>query len=249
MWHDIQSEFSDAISDATAPTPHGIIASTEQFNIYRNNVAVSLNDALAQTFPVVKMLVGDEFFTGMAQVYVQQNKPTSPLLMEYGDTFSDFIQAFPPAAGIAYLSDTAALEFAWLRAYHARDANPLAIDVLSTVPEDALDDLTFKMHPSLFLITSDWPVASIWHAHQNSATPDLSELVAAPEFIMIVRPEMDVNVLGLTEASFAFADALDSGMSLGAACEALEEIDGFDPSQHLTELFMAGAITDVITNT
>jgi len=249
MWHDIQSGYSAALSEATSPPPDGITASTARFNIYRNNVAVSLSDALAETFPVVKMLVGEEFFAGLAQVYVQQNKPTSPLLMEYGDTFSDFIQAFSPAEGIPYLSDVATLEFAWLSAYHAADADPLTIDVLSSVPEDALDAITFKMHPSLILMTSDWPVTSIWHAHQEQAAPDLSKLGAAPEFILVVRPGLDVQVLGLSEASFAFADALDSGMSLGAACNALEEIDGFDPSQHLTELFMAGAITEVITNT
>jgi len=248
MWHDIQPDFSASIADAALPTPHGVVATTERFNIYRNNVAVSLSEALGQTFPVVKVLVGEEFFAGMTQVYVQQNKPTSPLLMEYGDTFSDFVETFPPAASIAYLADVAALEFAWLRAYHAADADPVAIDVLATVPEDTLDTITFRMHPSLILMSSDWPVASIWHAHQESAAPDLSNLTATPENIMIVRPALDVKTAGLSEASYAFADALMTGMSLGAACEALEDIDGFDPSQHLTELFLAGAITDVITN-
>lgn len=249
MWHDIQFDFSTSLADADVPVPHGVVATTERFNIYRNNVAVSLSEALGQTFPVVKMLVGEEFFAGMAQVYVQQNKPTSPLLMEYGDTFSAFIAAFPPAASIPYLADIALVEYAWLRAYHAADADPAEIDVLGTIPEDALDAITFRLHPSFHLLNSEWPVASIWHAHQDNNAPDLSNLQATPEYMMIVRPQLDVQISIVSEASYAFADALRGGMALGVACEALEDIDGFDPTQHLTELFLVGVITDVITNT
>lgn len=249
MWYDIQSNFSASIADADVPMPQGVVATTERFNIYRNNVAVSLSEALGQAFPVVKMLVGDEFFAGMAQVYVQQNKPTSPLLMEYGDTFSAFIAVFPPAASIPYLADIALVEYAWLRAYHAADAHPAAIDVLGTIPENALDTITFRLHPSFHLLDSEWPIASIWYAHQENDAPDLSGLQATPEYMMIVRPQLDVQISILSEASYAFADALRSGMALGAACEVLEDIDGFDPSQHLTELFLAGVITDVRTNT
>ena len=249
MWHDIQSNFSASIAEVDVPMPQGVVATAERFNIYRNNVAVSLSDALGQTFPVVKMLVGDEFFAGMAQVYVQQNKPTSPLLMEYGDTFSTFIAAFPPAASIPYLADIALVEYTWLRAYHAADADPATIDVLGIIPEDKLDAITFRLHPSCHLLNSEWPVASIWHAHQENVAPDLSGLQAMPEYMMIVRPQLDVQISIVSEASYAFADALRSGMTLGAACEALEDIDGFDPSQHLTELFLAGVIADVITKT
>ena len=62
MWHDLQSNFSASITDVDAPMPQGMVATTERLNIYRNNVAVSLSEALGQAFPVVKILVGDEFF-------------------------------------------------------------------------------------------------------------------------------------------------------------------------------------------
>ncbi|MFB0952570.1 MAG: hypothetical protein QMB02_07350 [Rhodospirillales bacterium] len=107
---------------------------------------------------------------------MQQNKPTSPLLMEYGDTFSAFIAEFPPAASIPYLADIALVEYAWLRAYHAADIDPAVIDVLGTIPEDKLDTITFRLHPSFYLLNSEWPIASIWHAHQENGAPDLSGL-------------------------------------------------------------------------
>jgi hypothetical protein len=249
MWHDLQSNFSASITDVDAPMPQGMVATTERLNIYRNNLAVSLSEALGQAFPVVKILVGDEFFAGMAQVYVQQNKPTSPLLMEYGDTFSTFIAEFPPAASIPYLADIALVEYAWLRAYHAADTDPAVINVLGIIPEDKLDTKIFRLHPSFYLLNSEWPIASIWHAHQENGAPDLSGLQTTPEHMMIVRPQLDVQISIVSEESYAFADALRDGMALGAACEALEDIDGFDPTQHLTELFLAGVITGVITNT
>ena len=65
-----------------------------RFNVYRNNVYVSLIDALAEIFPVSQTLVGDEFFRAMAREYLQENLPKTPIIGEYGATFSGFIRAF-----------------------------------------------------------------------------------------------------------------------------------------------------------
>ena len=46
-------------------------------------------------FPVVKRLVGEEFFRAMAQVFVTEEPPRSPVLFRYGSTFPDFIAGFP----------------------------------------------------------------------------------------------------------------------------------------------------------
>ena len=66
--------FSSALMrpDLEAPSlvigPNGK-SSTKRYNIYRNNVTVSLIDALAAVFPAVQRITGEEFFRAMARLY------------------------------------------------------------------------------------------------------------------------------------------------------------------------------------
>ena len=118
--------FAQALRDPAAPPPR--LAALNgcdpfaRFNVHRNNVAVSLVDALCERHPVCVQLVGAEFFRAMARFYAQTNLPSSPLMWRYGDTFADFIGGFEPAADIPYLADVARLESARLHAFHAPDA-------------------------------------------------------------------------------------------------------------------------------
>ena len=61
----------------------------------------------------------------MARAYALAEPPRSPVLMDYGAGFADFIAGFAPAASLPYLPDVARIERAWREAYHAADAEPL----------------------------------------------------------------------------------------------------------------------------
>ena len=64
--------FAQALRDPAAPPPR--LAALNgcdpfaRFNVHRNNVAVSLVDALCERHPVCVQLVGAEFFRAMARV-------------------------------------------------------------------------------------------------------------------------------------------------------------------------------------
>jgi len=103
MFKDLQCDFAEALRDPSKPLPMGLVSQNshgleQRFAVYRNNVAIGLIEALEARFPVVRRLVGEEFFTAMARVFVQAHPPRSPLLMIYGDSFPQFIAGFGPAA-------------------------------------------------------------------------------------------------------------------------------------------------------
>ena len=77
--------FAAALLDPAAPCPPGLVTwngsdAAQRFGVYRNNVTVSLIEALADTFPVVQQLVGQAFFHAMAGEFVRRSPPVSPIL-------------------------------------------------------------------------------------------------------------------------------------------------------------------------
>lgn len=244
-----QHAFAQALLHADAPLPAGLtgargVADAARFAVYRNNVHVGLTRALAQRFGVTERLVGGEFFAGMARAYAQEHKPSSPLIIDYGDDFPDFIAGFGPAQALPYLPDVARLEAAWTRAYHAADAAPLALARLATFAPEALATLTLKPHPSATLLRSPFPAGAIWAAHQGAELADIEAW--QPETVLVVRPEMAVNVHVLPAGDGPFAALLFAGGTLGAAAEAaLNEEPGFDFGAALVGLLTLRAFADI----
>src|SRR5687768_8615978 len=104
-----EAAFAHALLDPVSPVPPDVVApgggdAARRFAVYRNNVVVGLVDALASRFPVVERVVGAEFLRAMARLYVAAEPPRSPLLFRYGDTFPAFVEGFPPAAALPWLS-------------------------------------------------------------------------------------------------------------------------------------------------
>ena len=58
---------------------HSLAERTQRLNVYRNNVFVSLMEALGEIFPVCKQVVGDAFFNAMARQYVDRHPPRSAI--------------------------------------------------------------------------------------------------------------------------------------------------------------------------
>ena len=241
MWPDVQQSFAATLLRPQQPCPDGINAGSSRFEVYRNNVMVGLRRALEDAFPVVRTLVGDDFFAAMAQAFIRAHPPISPVLLRYGTDFDAFIRSFEPAESVPYLADVARLEQVWLAAYHAADRAPLTIHALADVPEAALDTLQLRPHPSLQMFYAGHPAVSIWQAHQGPGPVNLQGLPDGPEHAMIVRPDLDVAVIQLQSAAFKLAAPMFAGVPLGNALEAVD-VGALDPSTVLFDLFAAGAV-------
>lgn len=230
----LQDAFARALLDPHAPCPPGLVAwngsdAALRLDVYRNNVVASLVAALAQTFPVVRELVGTAFFDAMAACFVRRHPPRSPVLAHYGDRLPDFVADFEPAATLPYLADVARLELARVQAFHAADApvlDPAAIAAALADP-DRLPSLRWPLQPSLALVRSRFAFVSIWAAHQGEA--DLADVdVDRAQCALVIRREADVLVVALDDAAARFVDALGRGATLGEAATQAATDPSFD---------------------
>lgn len=241
-----QAAFSAALLDIALPCPDGLYSANgadpaSRFAVYRNNVQSSLINALADGYPVVMQLVGDEFFRAMAGIFVQSHPPHSPLMSDYGSELADFISGFEPASSVPYLADVARLERLRTLAYHAADALPLSQERIATVfaDADALNELRIGLHPSLYLLDSNFAVVDIWAAHQHDATLAGIDLNHA-QHALILRNGLEVEVFAVDRGASQFIRQLKAGQSL---TQALESAEAFDLSQTLALLISRQVIT------
>jgi len=244
---ELQRRFARALRDPGLPAPLPLRSSSDgrRFDVYRNNVTVSLVDALRSTFPAVHRLVGEEYFAAAARAYISEHPPRSPVLLLYGETFGEFLDRFPSASGAPYLGDVARLEWARMNALHAADAAPTGIDGLSGLPEESLESAALVPHPSLGLVASRWPVVSLWQASVDPGG-EVEVDMRKPEQALVVRPALMVEVRRLPPGGAVFVGALLSGCRLGEAVQqAADAAEQFDLAMLLQLIFEAGAVAAV----
>jgi hypothetical protein len=242
--------FARGLMDPTRATPADVVgprgkAAIKRYNVYRNNVTVSLINALAAAFPAVQRIVGLEFFRAMARFHVRATPPTSPLLFEYGRDFPAFVEGYEHAQDMPWLADTARIERAWLDAYHAADVRPLSPDVLAAVPSDRVGDLVFTAHPAACIVRSVFPAVAIFAMNrvEGPITPLRS---STAEDALIARPDMEVAVRLLPPGGAAFLMTLfDGGTLAAAAATAFAETPSFDLAANIAGMIEAGVFTTI----
>jgi hypothetical protein len=248
-----QAHWAAALLDPNLPPPPGVLAwngsdPAQRLGVYRNNVVVSLVDALACTLPVTQALVGEAFFRAMAQTFVCQEPPRHPVLTGYGEGFPSFVEQFPPAASVPYLADVARLEWLRLQVLHAADAQPLPLQEAQAwlVDPDCLAQQTCALVPALQTLSTQHAAVSIWAAHQPDSGLHLEDVnTQQAEAALVFRAGWDVMVLQVSPATVCFVAQLRAGHTWGDALDAAALTDPeWDAAQALVCLFQHALIAD-----
>ena len=216
---DYQSDFVRAVLDPERATPAGLITpqgepASKRFNVYRNNIAASLIEALRDTFPLLVRSLGEDFFNAMAGTFLRRHPPDSPVLMFYGEHMPDFLDKFAPVQQYPYLADIARLEIAMVQSYHAADSNPVDLQALQAITPDRLMKSALTLAPHVRLIRSPWPIYQLWRFNTE---PDAPQPQFLAEDIVVVRPEFDPVPRCLPAGGGAFVEAVLRGESIDEA--------------------------------
>jgi len=242
-----QSVFHDALLDAATPVPEGLTdgrgrPAGKRFDIYRNNVAVSLTEALELSFPCIRRLIGEENFKRVAGVFLRRHPPRTPMLMQYGDDFPAFLKGFDPLSHLGYLPDVARLEQALRLSYHAADATPADAEQLARIPPETLADTRLVLAPAVRLVRSDWPVHAIWAFNME----DGPKPQPGAQDVLITRPALDPAMTVIDAGTATFVAALLDDQSLGTAHQcATDTAADFDLATALSLLLGGGAISHI----
>ena len=183
----IQQHFSDAMLasetdaqqaiDALAPwldTSHGLSAAAH-LGIYRSSIHGQFTDALGELFPVCQRLVGERLFATLCQPYIRQHRSVRADVGAYGSGFAAHIATevanHDSLAQLSYLADVARLEWAWHQVFHGPQQQPFDHQALAVVPAGSQGALRFQPPAASRLLSSDYPVHTIWQHNQPDWQP------------------------------------------------------------------------------
>ena len=219
VFRDSESAASQIVGDALSPA--------ERLDIYRNTFLSGLTTALRISYPAVQRLVGEEFFGGAAQCFIEAHSPKTAYLNAYGAEFADFLARFQPAASLPYLADVARLEWAVNIALHAENVAPLGADTLARVANVPPENLVLLPHPAIALLQLDYPATAIWRAvlSEDDSALGALDLSGGPEWVMVERGGEGVEVIPLAESDWRFTAALCAGQTFAKAVEAAIDAD------------------------
>jgi hypothetical protein len=240
------TEFAAGLLDPQQPVPlliKGRVA--RRYAVYRNNVTVGLIRALEANFPVIRKLLGDQYFAGFARDFAQRHPPHSPLMFQYGVAFPQALEDAEDLASYPYLGDVARLEILWRESYHAGDAPLLASDALASIDPESLFDSQLVAHPATRLMQSQFAIHDILSANSPDHEGHVSD-PTQPQCVLVTRPRYDVGAHLLAADQFAFFIALQNGIRLGEALDRAAAVNtNFDLTSSLALMLQSGAFQSI----
>ena len=207
-------------------------ASADGLAAYRANAGAMAERALEVAFPTVAALVGAESFGPLARDFWHQHPPLCGDLGEWGADLPDFIAANAALASEPYLADSARLDRLVHLATRAADG-PDTTPTLDALGDHAPDALRLELRPGCALLSSRWPVAAIWQAHQQHGDDRFTAVRAAfaaaqGDNAFVRREGFAVRVESLAADSAHFTAAVLRGAPLAVALDAAGDAFAFD---------------------
>ena len=204
---------------------HGF-SDAQRLQIYRNNIHISLREALSAVYPVLEKLVGTEFFRHLASHYIVAHPSDSGNIHTFGGELPAFVKDFPGLEGLPYLSDVAHMEWLYHEVFHAPPGQSSDLNALLEVTEDQLQKLRFDISPACRWLHSGYPVLNIWQANQDDSESDeIINLDQGETWLLVLRNSSHIEFHTISRGIYALVNSLHLNNTFTEACAHLMNID------------------------
>ncbi len=180
------------------------LSTTQAMQIYQNNYLLSLIEALRASYPSVLKLVGEDYFHFVAKQFVLQCGHDQGDLNLFGLGFAQFLAKQSGLGHLPYLPAMAELDWRIERcAAQPLPEQYLSLEQLQAQPSQHLGNAILPLASNVMLITSAYPVFSIYQMLQQDQVKPI-ELDHAQYLLLIKQTDFSVQLELLTEQQYAF---------------------------------------------
>ena len=212
---------------------HWLKGDATRLGIYRGNLASAWRRALTSAYPVLRRLMGEEDFDGLARAYGRAHPAQDPDLNRFGAGLPEFLEdAMGPGGDAPWRPDLARLEWLAHASWYAPDATAASKSspwsVLAGLSPADFEASRAILHPSLRLHASSWDTAALWLANQQDGAAD-SQPLRRPSHALVLRTgwqvSWQVSVREIGAPEHAALACLAAGANFGAAFDAAFDVD------------------------
>ena len=215
--------FGEAISSAEPVdeararfVARGDRAPTTQLETYREQFWLRHVGCMAEDYPALQAVVGEEAFQELCRRYFEAHPAKSYLLRDLGIDFAKFLaESGAPRLHV----DLARVEWAFVEGFDAANAPPLDPNAVAQIREDEWPRALIRLHPSMRLLDLAYPAEELRSRFRREGTVVIPE--AAESFLAVYRRELLLYVEVLDRPAHALLARLARGEALGPASEAV----------------------------
>lgn len=211
---ELQQRFSDAIRSDT--DTNRLPAAAGGLRIYRNNYRAQLRAALRDSYPHLRLWLGDSQFDAAADAHIARSLPTGWTLDDYGHDFPVTLRALFP--NDAEVWELAWLDFAMAQAFVAKDEDPVGVDDLADIDWDSAR-ITFASSVGLSEASSN--AADIWSALEEQLPPPLAASLPERSAHLVWRRALVPHFRLISISEYQVISSLHIGFSFADTCEIL----------------------------
>jgi hypothetical protein len=176
----LQRQVMHALRATDAPPADWIAGddaqATRRLHIYRHAYRARLAQVLADNFPMLARLVGDEWWRRLAGAYLDAHPAHRYSIRWFGEHLPEWLETAALFDCGPALADLARLEWALGLVFDAHDDTPLSSEALARMPPAQWPDVRFRFGRSLARLSLRHRIGPTFHALQTNV-----ENVPAPE--------------------------------------------------------------------
>lgn len=151
----------------------GKISPERRLNIYQHAYKSRLREVLAEDFPVIHILVGDDVFLELCNDYIDAYPSSHPSLRFFGQNFEKFTRQVSPYKEQSIIGEMAQFEWAFHNVFDAKDHDYVTIEDVAALAPEVWTTLRFDVHPSLYIAPYAWNVAAVWSSVQEEGAQSI----------------------------------------------------------------------------
>lgn len=205
--------------------------------LYRRLIRHNSLQALTITYPVLRRLIGNDYFRVFARGYLKRYPSTSGDLFAYGQHFPLFLRQLESPR---LLIELARLEWVCHELHHAADSPLASQEAVLTLATVDPSSVTFRLNPAVRLLRCALPVHRVWHALQPDAPEtDIEDLNLSPEEggLLVTRGGGKIHVRSLSPTQCWLLQAMRDQKTVAEVERLAEELrPTIDLAHVLTEL-------------
>jgi len=233
-------------SEIAGPNPEVIGLRLE---IYANAYRLRLIEALADTFPALHTLIGDERFFQLASDYIDDNPSQHFSLRYFGHHLSTWLIDYPLANSFPIIVDMTTFEWGLREAFDAADEKPMDISDLVAIPIEQWDSVVFTLHPSIQRLNLLWNAPQLWKVIDEESDPIDMEQNDYPIAWLVWRNELRTWFRSMDVDEAWALDQVSQGVNFSAICSGITEwIDEQNAPQRAAEFIQTWIQQGLVTH-